>query len=127
STPLTAIACYSVVLEMGVAGPVTEQQREYLERIRTSKQHLLGLINDVLNYSRIEAGQTQYQMGDVSLKEVVQSTVLMVTPQATAKHIAVVVSDSGADLTAWADRFKVDQIMLTLLSNAVKFTPGVCA
>jgi PAS domain S-box-containing protein len=122
-TPLNAIGGYSDLLEMGVAGPVTEQQREYLERIRTSKQHLLGLINDVLNYSRIEAGQTQYQMGDVSLKEVVQSTVLMVTPQATAKHIAVVVADSGADLTAWADRFKVDQIMLNLLSNAVKFTP----
>ena len=122
-TPLNAIGGYSDLLEMGVAGPVTEQQREYLERIRSSKQHLLGLINDVLNYSRIEAGQTQYQMGDVSLKDVVQSTVLMVTPQATAKHIGVTVADPGRDVTAWADRFKVDQIMLNLLSNAVKFTP----
>lgn len=122
-TPLNAIGGYSDLLEMGVAGPVTEQQREYLERIRSSKQHLLGLINDVLNYSRIEAGQTQYQMGDVSLKDVVQSTVLMVTPQAKAKNIAVTVADPGSDVPALADRFKVDQIMLNLLSNAVKFTP----
>jgi len=122
-TPLNAIGGYGDLLEMGVAGPVTDQQREYLERIRSSKQHLLGLINDVLNYSRIEAGQTQYQMGDVSLKDVVQSTVLMITPQAAAKRIEVAVADPGGDLTAWADRFKVDQIMLNLLSNAVKFTP----
>ena len=122
-TPLNAIGGYTDLLEMGVAGPVTQQQREYLERIRTSKQHLLGLINDVLNYSRIEAGHTHYQLTDVSLKEVVQSTVLMVTPQAKAKHIALGVADSESDVRAWADRFKVDQIMLNLLSNAVKFTP----
>ena len=122
-TPLNAIGGYTDLLEMGVAGPVTQQQREYLERIRSSKQHLLGLINDVLNYSRIEAGQTQYQMTAVSLKDVVQGTVLMVTPQAAAKNIAVGIDDSAGDVVAWADRFKVDQIMLNLLSNAVKFTP----
>jgi PAS domain S-box-containing protein len=122
-TPLNAIGGYTDLLEMGVAGPVTPQQHEYLERIRNSKQHLLGLINDVLNYSRIEAGQTQYQLEAVSLKDVVQSTVLMVTPQATAKRIPLAIADPGSDITAWADRFKVDQIMLNLLSNAVKFTP----
>ena len=122
-TPLNAIGGYTDLLEMKVAGPVTDQQREYLERIRNSKQHLLGLINDVLNYSRIEAGQTQYQLSHVSLKEVVESTVLMVTPQAKAKHITLVVADPGNDVSALADRFKVDQIMLNLLSNAVKFTP----
>jgi PAS domain S-box-containing protein len=122
-TPLNAIGGYSDLLEMGVAGPVTKQQREYLERIRSSKQHLLGLINDVLNYSRIEAGRTQYQMTDVSLRAVVQSTALMVTPQATAKKITLAIADIADDITAWADRFKVDQIMLNLLSNAVKFTP----
>ena len=122
-TPLNAIGGYSDLLEMGVAGPVTQQQREYLERIRTSKQHLLGLINDVLNYSRIEAGRTQYQMADVSLRDVVRSTALMVTPQAAAKKITLAIADAAADVTAWADRFKVDQIMLNLLSNAVKFTP----
>jgi PAS domain S-box-containing protein len=122
-TPLNAIGGYADLLEMGVAGPMSAQQREYLERIRTSKQHLLGLINDVLNYSRIEAGQTHYQMSHVSLKDVVQGTVLMLTPQATAKHISLTVADPGNDLSAWADRFKVDQIMLNLLSNAVKFTP----
>jgi PAS domain S-box-containing protein len=122
-TPLNAIGGYSDLLEMGVAGPVTQQQREYLERIRSSKQHLLGLINDVLNYSRIEAGQTRYQMADVSLKEVVRSTALMVTPQAAARKITLAITESGNDLKACADRFKVDQIMLNLLSNAVKFTP----
>ena len=121
-TPLNAIGGYSDLLEMGVAGPVTPQQREYLERIRNSKQHLLGLINDVLNYSRIEAGQTQYQMVDISLKDVVHSTALMVTPQATAKRITLAITDADTDIMACADRFKVDQIMLNLLSNAVKFT-----
>jgi len=122
-TPLNAIGGYADLLEMGVAGPVTPKQHEYLERIRNSKQHLLGLINDVLNYSRIEAGQTQYQLEAVSLKDVVRTTALMVTPQAAARKIALAVADPGGDITAWADRFKVDQIMLNLLSNAVKFTP----
>jgi PAS domain S-box-containing protein len=122
-TPLNAIGGYTDLLEMGVAGSVTPQQHEYLDRIRTSKQHLLGLINDVLNYSRIEAGQANYQMEGISLKEVVEGTVLMVTPQAVAKKIDLSIVEPVVDITAWADRFKVDQIMLNLLSNAVKFTP----
>src|SRR5438105_8356644 len=66
-TPLIAIGGYAELVEMGVGGVVTEQQREYLERIRESQQHLLALINDLLNYSRVESGQVSYEREPVHL------------------------------------------------------------
>ena len=122
-TPLNAIGGYAELIEMGVGGAVSEQQREYLERIRSSQQHLLALINDLLNYSRIESGQVTYDRQRVELHDCVERVMTMVMPQATTKRISVVHGPCPDTVVATADRLKVEQIVLNVLSNAVKFTP----
>ncbi|MFL5581276.1 MAG: PAS domain-containing sensor histidine kinase [Gemmatimonadaceae bacterium] len=123
-TPLNAIGGYAELLELAVAGPVSEQQRDYLRRIRVSQQHLLAIINDLLNYSRIEAGQVAYDMQPVPLHEIVERAMPMVAPQATRKQIAMHHGPCTPTVVAEADGHKVEQIVLNLLSNAVKFTPS---
>jgi len=122
-TPLNAIGGYAELIDMGVAGAVTDEQRSYLARIRGSQQHLLAIINDLLNYSRTEAGQVQYDIERVSLHDVVDRAIPMMLPQSTSKSIAVTHGPCNEDACAWADQQKLEQIALNLLSNAVKFTP----
>lgn len=121
-TPLNAIGGYTELLAMGVRGPVTQEQINDLERIKRSQQHLLGIINDILNFSRIEAGQATYDLTAVPLAAVIDSVSQMILPQATGKGIKLEVRDCAPTLVAWADRSKVEQILLNLLSNAIKFT-----
>jgi len=122
-TPLNAIGGYAELIEMGLGGGVSEQQREYLARIRGSQQHLLRIINDLLNYSRIESGKLTYEQEPVSLTAVIEAVTLMVTPQATGKGITFEKVECQGEVVALADRLKVEQIALNLASNAVKFTP----
>ena len=121
-TPLNAIGGYVELLELGVGGAVTEQQREYLTRIRGSQQHLLGIITDLLNYSRIEAGHLTYDIGPVHLREVVNIVIPLLQPQAMKKGLTFDDVRCPDDLVCLADRTKLEQILLNLLSNAVKFT-----
>ena len=121
-TPLNAIGGYVQLLDMGVHGPITDAQREALGRIDRSERHLLRLINQVLNLSRIEAGRVDYVMETVSLSQVVANTVPMVEPQLMAKGLQLELA-AAADVQASADRDKVQQILLNLLTNATKFTP----
>ena len=121
-TPLNAIAGYTDLLLTGIGGAVSEKHRDYLERIRGSQQHLLAIINDILNFSRIEAGQLEYRVEAVSLRVVMAAVVPMVEPQALTKSITIEWHDN-VDAVAAADAAKVEQILLNLLSNAVKFTP----
>jgi PAS domain S-box-containing protein len=121
-TPLNAIGGYVQLIEMGVHGPVTEAQADALARIAWSQRHLLRLINDVLNLSRIEAGRVDYYLETVALDEVVKAVMPMVEPQLTARHVRYEV-EVPSELVAYADRDKVHQIVLNLLSNASKFTP----
>jgi PAS domain S-box-containing protein len=123
-TPLNAIGGYAELIEMGLGGSVTTQQRQYLTRIRTSQQHLLRIINDLLNYSRIEAGKLEYERRPVSLASVVESVTSMIRPQATDKGITLTREEASADVISIGDRLKIEQILLNLLSNAVKFTPS---
>jgi PAS domain S-box-containing protein len=123
-TPLNAIGGYAELMEMGLGGAVTDQQREYLTRIRTSQQHLLRIINDLLNYSRMEAGKVTYEQLPVFLALVVETVTAMIGPQATAKGIALERDECLGDVTGIGDRGKIEQIVLNLLSNAVKFTPS---
>jgi PAS domain S-box-containing protein len=120
-TPLNAIGGYAQLLELGVSGPLTEGQREQVDRIQRSQQHLLGIINDLLNFSRIEAGRIAYEVGPVALRDVLHTVAPMVTPQAREKQLQLTIGRSP-DVVALADGPKVEQIVLNLLSNAVKFT-----
>jgi PAS domain S-box-containing protein len=120
-TPLNAIGGYVQLMTLGIHGPVTQKQQEALERIDRSQRHLLRLINDILNLSRIEAGRVDYRVENVSLSEVVGSTLPMVEPQLAAKDLRLEVS-VPEDIAARADREKVQQIILNLLTNAIKFT-----
>jgi PAS domain S-box-containing protein len=121
-TPLNAIGGYAELIEMGLSGPVTDQQREHLERIRRSQQHLLGIINDLLNFSRIEAGQLTYEVAAHSVNELLDSVGQMIVPQTRAKGIHFEACAVAGDVRIMADRAKVEQVLLNLLSNAVKFT-----
>lgn len=122
-TPLNAIAGYADLIAMGVRGPVTREQKEDLDRIKRSQQHLLGIINDILNFSRVEAGQTQFDIAAVPVTDVMEAARQMIAPQAAAKAIDFIVAECPPDAVVWADRAKTEQVLLNLLSNAVKFTP----
>ena len=121
-TPLNAIDGYAELLELGVHGPLTEAQREDIARIRRSERHLLALINEVLNYTRIEAGAVTYECVDVTLDDVVASCDALTAPQRRAKRLAFHYQACPTGLLAYADPDKVQQILLNLMSNAIKFT-----
>jgi PAS domain S-box-containing protein len=124
-TPLNAIGGYAELIEMGIRGPITDLQRSDLGRIQKSQRHLLGLINGVLNYAKVDAGAVYYDVTDVPLDEVLATCEALIAPQATAKRIALTFAGCDSGLRARADREKVQQVVLNLLSNAVKFTePG---
>ena len=120
-TPLNAIGGYVQLIEMGVHGPITDDQRNALRRIDRAQRHLLRLINDVLNLSRIEAGRVDYLVETVSLTEVVASILPMVEPQMASKELRFDVAVPSG-IAARADREKVQQVLLNLLTNAIKFT-----
>jgi PAS domain S-box-containing protein len=121
-TPLNAIGGYTDLLTLGLGGPVTPQQLDYLERIRRSQQHLMGIITDLLNFSRIEAGQISYDIAPIPVSKIFDSVTALVEPQALARSVSLKCETDEPDLTVMGDRSKVDQILLNLLSNAVKFT-----
>jgi PAS domain S-box-containing protein len=121
-TPLNAIGGYTDLLVTGIYGEISPQQREPLERIARSQRHLLGLINDILNLTRVEAGRVEYAIATVRLDEVIAELETMIEPQMTAKAIRFDVELPDRDLTVRADHEKLVQILLNLLSNAVKFT-----
>lgn len=122
-TPINATLGYVELIEMGLGGPINEQQQEYLSRVRRSQERLLTLITDLLNYSRIEAGKVDYHLAPVSAVEVVDTVIPLVLPQATAKGISVTRPSCPEGLVATADRQRAEQVVLNLLSNAVKFAP----
>ncbi|MGZ8377889.1 MAG: ATP-binding protein [Gemmatirosa sp.] len=125
-TPLNAIGGYAELIELGIYGPVTAEQRDALARIQTSQRHLLGLINEVLNYTRVEAGVVRYDVGEVPMAATLETCETLTAPQVSARRLTLVVAAcQPATLAVRADREKVQQIVLNLLSNAIKFTePG---
>jgi PAS domain S-box-containing protein len=120
-TPLNAIGGYVQLLEMGIHGPVTEAQAEALGRITRGQQHLLRLINDVLNLARIESGRVEYDIKRCVLSDIVDAVLPLVEPQLLARKLRHEVNVVPG-LAAQADRDKLQQILLNLLSNAAKFT-----
>ncbi|HVE78606.1 MAG TPA: ATP-binding protein [Gemmatimonadaceae bacterium] len=121
-TPLNAIGGYAELLELGVHGPVAEPQRVALERIQRSQRHLSGLINEVLSYARVESGSVRYQIADVPMDEILRAADSLILPQVRAKGLDYACPGCPATLVARADRERVQQILVNLLTNAVKFT-----
>ena len=122
-TPLTAILGMSEILEEQVRGPLNSKQRQYVKNIYTSGEHLLQLINDILDLSKIEAMQIKLELQDVSFQEICDSSVNFIRQQAENKklHVDIVVDTKYPMIQADVRRLK--QILINLLNNAVKFTP----
>ena len=121
-TPLNAIGGYVDLIDMGIRGPVTDEMRSDLERVRRAQQHLLTLINDILNFARLEAAQIEYHIGTVPVGPLVRDLVALVEPQISAKGLAFHCSACDSPLAVLGDAERVRQILLNLLANAVKFT-----
>ena len=121
-TPLNAIAGYTQLLEMGIHGEMNDEQREYLEKIRRNQTHLLGLINDVLNFAKIEAGQVVYDIDDIPVDQALTAVEALIEPQVQAKGLAYSFRHGDASVTVSADRERMEQVVLNLLTNAIKFT-----
>lgn len=125
-TPLNAIGGYTELMEMGLRGPITEAQRADFARIRRAQQHLLGIINDILNFARLESGTVTYELTDVPVTVALQEVSALVLPQAAGKGLSYRVESCPPALAVRADREKLRQVLVNMLSNAVKFTsaPG---
>ncbi|HEX6252363.1 MAG TPA: ATP-binding protein [Gemmatimonadaceae bacterium] len=121
-TPLNAIAGYAELIAVGVHGPVTDKQREALERITRSQKTLLSLINDILNFSKLQAGFIQVAANEISMATILGTLEDWVEPQLRAKKLRYFYDACPDDLRVRGDREKIQQVMLNLLSNAVKFT-----
>jgi len=121
-TPLNAIAGYVDILDAGVRGAVTPEQRKDLARIKRSEETLLRLIEDVLNFAKLESGRLTYRFERVRLDELLASLEAFIAPRMTQKRLEYKFAPCGDGAVVSIDRDKVEQIMLNLLSNAVKFT-----
>ena len=126
-TPLNAIGGHIQLIEMEVHGPINNAQRDALARVQRSQQHLLALINDLLNLSRIETGRVEFELTDLQLEPLVAESVAMIEPLLSSHNLACDIIDSpyapDPSVVVRADREKAQQILLNLLNNAIKFTP----
>jgi signal transduction histidine kinase len=123
-TPLNAILGFTQVLRERMFGDINEKQEEYLDDILASGHHLLSLINDVLDLSKVEAGQVALERAPFSLRDALEQGVVVVREQASNDDVAIAVTaDPAADVVD-GDARRIQQVIFNLLSNAVKFTPA---
>ncbi len=121
-TPLNAIIGFSELLQEQFYGPLTAEQAEYLGNIHTAGEHLLGLINDILDLSKIEAGRMELDLEEIDLPATLAASLTIVKEKAHNRGVRLTM-DAGDVTTISADARKLKQILFNLLSNAVKFTP----
>ncbi|HEX6036995.1 ATP-binding protein, partial [Longimicrobium sp.] len=121
-TPLNAIGGYVDLVEMGIHGPVTQAQREALARVKASQQHLLTLINDVLAFAKVEAGQLELALRPRPAAALLASVEPLVAPLAAAREIALSIEGCDPSLSMLCDEERARQILLNLVGNAIKFT-----
>jgi hypothetical protein len=121
-TPLAAIIGYGELLADEITGPVNEEQKRQLQRIRSSANHLLAIIDEILTLARMEAGKERVQLRQVELRELMDSVATMAEPLAAAKGLEFSIDLEPDDLTIETDPVKLRQVLLNLLSNAVKYT-----
>jgi signal transduction histidine kinase len=123
-TPLNAVIGFSEVLQEGMFGELNDKQAEYVGDIHASGKHLLSLINDILDLSKIEAGRMELEMSEFHLLDVLETAIMLVRERATRHGITLGLELAPDVGTIHADERKLKQVMLNLLSNAVKFTPA---
>jgi len=123
-TPLGAIGGYASLLCEGIHGPLTEKQRQFMGRIQHNQQHILRLVNELLDIAKIESGQFPLNVGAFHVKAVLDSVQTMIEPQMRESQLRLDVRSGDPSLRFHADGERVEQIVLNLLSNAVKFTPA---
>jgi signal transduction histidine kinase len=121
-TPLNAIIGYADLLQLGAAGPLTEQAAHYIDRIRITARHQRALIEDILSFSSLNANHETVTVAPVGLTEVCAEVTAVIAPLAEAKKLALVVNLPDSSLVVHTDPGKLRQILLNLLGNAVKFT-----
>jgi len=122
-TPLNSIGGYVDLLEMELRGPLTDAQKSDLARIRRSQEYLLAIINDILNFTRLEATEVQFDIIDLPLRALISDLDIVVSSLASAKSLTYECESPPGNLYVRTDPDKLRQIMINLLSNAVKFTP----
>jgi signal transduction histidine kinase len=121
-TPLNAILGYTELILDNIYGEAPERMRQVIERVQTNGRHLLGLINDVLDLAKIEAGQLTLSLADYSLKDIVDGVIIALEPLAVEKRLAFK-AEVPADLpTGRGDERRISQVLLNLVGNAIKFT-----
>ncbi len=122
-TPLNSIIGFSDLIINEIAGPVTNKQRQYITDIIDSSEHLLSLINDILDLSKVEAGKMELEPAVCSIKEVIEGSVVMFREKAIKQRIKINFTIEGGMENIIADQRKLKQVLFNLLSNAMKFTP----
>ena len=125
-TPLNAVIGYAELLDLGLGGALTTEQRQQVGRIVASGRHVLGLVNEILDLAKVDAGRLAVDRVPTSVAEVLEAAIVLAQPQADARGLKLIVpEDPPRDLRFVGDRERVLQILANLLSNAVKFTePG---
>lgn len=121
-TPLNSIIGFTGIILQGLAGPLNEEQRKQLEMVKSSARHLLALINEVLDISKIEAGQLEVSLEPFNLHESIEKVASIVKPFAEKKGLAMIVEITPEINTFISDQQRVEQILINLLNNAIKFT-----
>ncbi|MFL5504345.1 MAG: sensor histidine kinase [Gemmatimonadaceae bacterium] len=121
-TPLTAIMGYEELLSDGITGPVTELQRQQLGRINASARHLLGLIDEILTFARVDIGRERVRWESLSINHTIGDAAALVEPMASAKDIKLIIELLEEDQAIQTDGTKFRQMLVNLLSNGIKFT-----
>jgi signal transduction histidine kinase len=121
-TPLNAIAGYVELLEMGLRGAVSDAQRDDLRRIQQNQRLLLALINDVLNFAKLEAGHVEFETTNVPVHDVLGAMEGLVMPQLMGRSLSYEYKPANPKLMVFGDREKLQQVVLNLLANAIKYT-----
>jgi signal transduction histidine kinase len=122
-TPLNSIGGYVDLLEMELRGPLTDSQKSDLQRIKRGQEHLLRIINDILNFTRLEATEVKYELIDVPVRALLADLDAVVSSLAAAKELEYACDMPSHGVFTRTDPDKLRQILINLLSNAVKFTP----
>jgi len=123
-TPLHAVSGYLEILEQNIHGVLTADQRRDVARIHQAQEHLMTLVNMILDFAKLEGGSIELSMAEIPVEETLRSAEALVAPQFAKKAIVYTHHAGNTTVTVFADREKVQQILLNLLANAMRFTPS---